>query len=118
MKFRFKESRLSKTASFRGILSSIISDFNLDESYLIESVRSEWPDIAGELISTHSIPDRIFKGVLFVLADHPVYANEITMMKTVFLEKLRGRYSGDVIRNIKVEIKKIDWKNARARAHK
>ncbi len=113
MRFRIKEGRTQKTSPFSGIISSIISQFNLDESYLMESIRSEWPSVVGDLISTHSLPDRLFKGVLFVSADHSVYANEITMMKNSILKNLHERYSPEVIRNLKVEIRKISWKSPR-----
>jgi len=109
MKFRFKEGRSNKTSAFSGLISSIISKFNLDESFLMESIRSDWPSLAGDLISTHSIPDRLFKGILFISADHSVYANEIIMMKNSILKGLHERYSAEVVRNIKVEIRKICW---------
>ncbi len=109
MKFRIKEKRKNGLYSFDSILPEIIHEFELEKSFTIEELVSQWYSIVGDIISTHSKPDRIYKNILFVIADHSVYANEIIMMKDILINKVREQFPFQAIRDIKVEIKSIRW---------
>lgn len=109
MKFRIREKRKNGIYSFDGILPDIIHEFELEKSFTIDELISQWHSIVGDIISTHSKPDRIYKNILFVTADHSVYANEIIMMKDVLLKRVREKFPFQTIRDIKVEIKPIRW---------
>ena len=114
MKFRLREKRQSKTISINSALSMLFHEFGLDESIIIGKVRSSWKDIAGELLAAHSIPDRIYKNILFVSVDHPVYSNELAFMKNLIIKKINGEFDSAVIKDVKLEIKKLDWLNKKA----
>ena len=73
MKFKIGEKRKNGLYSFDGILPDIIHEFQLEKSFTIEELISKWHTIVGDIISTHSKPDRIYKKILFVAADHSVY---------------------------------------------
>lgn len=109
MKFRVSEKRKNTIVSFDGILPDIIHEFELEKSFTIEDLVSKWHTIVGDIISTHSKPDRIFKKTLFIAADHPVYANEIMMAKDSIVKLLNEKFPFQTIRGIKVEIKAIRW---------
>jgi predicted nucleic acid-binding Zn ribbon protein len=109
MKFRIKEKRKNGLYSFESLLPDIIHDYDLEKSFTIEELVSQWYSIVGDIISTHSKPDRIYKNVLFVSADHSVYANEIIMMKDVILKKVSEQFPFQAVRDLKVEIKSIRW---------
>lgn len=109
MKFKIREKRKNGIFSFDGILPDIIHEFELEKSFTIEELVSQWYSIVGDIISTHSKPDRIFKKILFVTVDHSVYANEIIMMKDLLLQKVNEQFPFQTIRDIKVEIKAIRW---------
>ncbi len=111
MKFRFSTKRAKKTVDMGALLPDIVSELNISESFVIEDIRSKWYNIAGEIIAAHSIPDRIFKNILFVSTDHSVYANELTMMKDVILERIRNEIPAASVNSIKMEIKKLKWDN-------
>lgn len=109
MKFKLGEKRKNGVYSFEGILPDIIHEFELEKSFTIEELIAKWHSIVGDIISTHSKPDRIFKKILFVAADHSVYANEIVMRKDILLDQIHAEYPFSEISNIKVEIKTIRW---------
>ncbi len=109
MKFRIGEKRKNGLFSFDAILPDIINEFNLEKSFTIEDILSKWSSIVGDIISTHSKPDRIFKKILFVAVDHSVYGNEIALMKEAIINRIHVEFSYQIIRDIKVEIKRIQW---------
>lgn len=109
MKFKIKEKRKNGLYSFDGILPDIIHEYELEKSFTIDELVSQWYSIVGDIISTHSKPDRIYKNILFVTADHSVYANEIIMMKDILLKKVSEQFPFQTIRDIKVEIRSIRW---------
>src|SRR4030042_2472629 len=105
MKFKIGEKRKNGLYKFDGILPDIIHEFELEKSFTIEELISKWYTIVGDIISTHSKPDRIFKKILFVAGDHSVYAKEIIIMKDIILDQIHAAYPFKNISDIKVEIK-------------
>ncbi|MBN2402412.1 MAG: DUF721 domain-containing protein [Spirochaetes bacterium] len=109
MRFRFKETRQLKTISLNSALSIILEEFGLRDSLVIGKVRVKWKDIVGDLMAVHSIPDRIFKNYLFITVDHPVYANEIALMKELIVTEINEIFGSNEIKDIRLETKKLDW---------
>jgi len=106
MKFRFSSKRSRKTIDFGNLLPDIVSEFEINDSFIVEDLRSKWEDIAGQILASHSVPDRIFKQILFIITDHSVYANELMMMKNEILDKIISSNPAASINTIKIEIKK------------
>ncbi|PKL38982.1 MAG: hypothetical protein CVV44_08930 [Spirochaetae bacterium HGW-Spirochaetae-1] len=111
MKFRIGSKRTRKMVGFEGLLPDIISELNIEDSFIVESLKVQWESIVGNILATHSMPDRIFKKILFIAVDHSVYANELIMMKDAIMNKIRETTAGDIIYTIKVEIKRLKWDN-------
>jgi len=109
MKFRIGEKRKYGVFSFDAILPDIIREFNLEKSFTLEMLQSKWCSIVGDIISTHSKPDRIYKKILFVAVDHAVFGNEIALMKDTVIKKINIEFPYQAIRDIKTEIKRIQW---------
>lgn len=109
MKFRSKDKRYNRTESFDKVLPDILKAAGLEKSFTIEAFRDIWSDVVGDIISTHSRPDRFFNDILFIAADHSIYANEIIMMKDSILKKLNDDFMILGIKKLKIEIKKIVW---------
>jgi predicted nucleic acid-binding Zn ribbon protein len=109
MKFRFREKRENRTVSFGGLMHSLLAEFHLEESYLIERIRAGWPDVVGDIIATHSLPAKIANNTLFLSVDHPVYSNELSLMRDAVAQKINTMLGAPIVKNIKVEIKRIDW---------
>ncbi len=109
MKFRIKEERQGKVVPFNSTLISILEEFDLKDSFLMEKLRSVWEKTVGNIISTHSIPDRIFKKILFIFVDHSIYANELSLMKDSILEGINKEFGFEVIKDIRVTTKRLNW---------
>jgi hypothetical protein len=110
MRFRLKNGRRNKIVSIEKLLPEVIKELNMSEAFLMGNIKNSWRKIIGDIISTHSIPDRIFKNILFVAVDHPAYSNEIIMMKNELMKKLKNEFTYAGIRDIRVEIRKLNWK--------
>lgn len=106
MKWRYNENRAGKPVKVSGLLGDFLKEFKLESRFTVESLKEVWEDICGNIIASHSIPDRIYQNVLFVKADHPVFANDLSMMSGMLLKKIHTMFSGCDIKYIKVEIKK------------
>jgi hypothetical protein len=109
MKFKIGEKRRNGIHSFVEILPGIIHEYELEKSFTIEELIAQWSSIVGDIISTHSKPDRIIKKTLIVSVDHSVYANEIILMKDTILHVIQNKLPFLIIHDIRAEIKKIRW---------
>ena len=110
MKFKVKERRIGKLLSINSILKSVVEDFDYEDSFTIIKLRSMWEEIVGVTIATHSTPDRIYKDVLYIAVDHPVYSNEITMMSSLIKERVEKSIGFELFKKIKAEVRRIQWK--------
>jgi hypothetical protein len=109
MNFKIKEKRQGKTISINSALSLILEEFGLKDTLILDKLRLRWRNIVGELMAAHSIPDRVFKKILFIAVDHPVYSNELSMMKGSIINELNKEYGAEMIKDIRLETKKLDW---------
>ncbi|HOP61765.1 MAG TPA: DUF721 domain-containing protein [Spirochaetota bacterium] len=109
MKFRFGDKRKKNTVSFSNLVSDIIDDLDLNESFFMERLRERWPEYVGNILSTHSFPDRIFSNILFIRVDHSVYANELSMHQGFILKKVKEDFGSGYINAIRFEVKKSRW---------
>ncbi len=108
MRFRYKEKRQKKVVKLNSILPAIIDEFQMKDSFILERIRVSWENITSSILSTHSIPDRIYRNTLYVSVDHPTFSNEIIMMKGLILDNITKICSAR-FRDIRIEVKKLDW---------
>ncbi len=109
MKFRFGEKSRNYIVRFGDIFPDLIEDAGLDEAFFLESISENWSNYVGSTLAVHSSPDRIFKNILFVRVDHPMYANELSLYKNLILKKIFDDLGKNFIYNIKFEVKKSRW---------
>jgi predicted nucleic acid-binding Zn ribbon protein len=105
-----KSKRIKKIVSIVDLLDDIISEYNLEKLFTIESIKALWSELVGDIISTHSMPDRLLRGILYINADHSVYSNEIIMMKDQILLNIKARFRNTDITDLRVAVKKQIWK--------
>ena len=113
MKFRIGTKRRGDIRSFKRLFPDILSEYEIEKLFTVETLASHWKEIAGDLIATHSIPDRIYKSVLFIAVDHPVFGNEIMLMKDSILKRIADVFGPGLVRSIKTEIKPLTWIQSR-----
>ena len=109
MKFRFGDDRKNHTVSFSNIIPDIIDELELKESFFMERLAERWPENVGNILSTHSFPDRVFSNILFIRVDHSVYANELSMHQGFILKKVKEDFGSGYINAIRFEVKKSRW---------
>lgn len=83
-----------------------------EREYLIARLRTDWPELAGKLLSTHSIVTSISGRNLLVLCDHNTFANELAMLAIPIAKKIESRYGV----NLKITARasqRLDWEKAK-----
>jgi hypothetical protein len=86
-----------------------------EREYLIARLRTDWPELAGKLLSTHSIVASISGRNLLVLCDHNTFANELAMLAIPIGKKMESRYGV----NLKITARasqRLDWEKAKGSA--
>ena len=101
--------RKSSLLDFNDIVKDIVIELNIENDFLVSLLKNNWEKITGKIMSAHSIPDRIFKNILFISADHSIYANEIMLMKKDIVRKIGDTIGSNIVKAVKVEIKRIKW---------
>jgi len=109
MSFKIGSQRKQSTVSFENILPELIKELKFEDSFIIEKIKLNWSKIVGEIIATHSLPQRIFKKTLFITVDHSIYGNELMISKDLILKKIQKETSINFIKNLRVEIKRLKW---------
>lgn len=109
MKFRLQSTRQRQIKSFKSLFSDVLHDYHIEKLFTVTALSGQWREIAGDLLATHSMPDRIYKGVLFIAVDHAAYGNEIILMKDLILKKIASLYGEGLVRSVKTEVKPLSW---------
>lgn len=109
LKFRFGDHRKNQTLSFSSIIPDIIDELDLNESFFVERIAEKWPEYVGSILSSHSLPDRIFNNILFIRVDHSTFSNELSLHQGIILKKIKDDFGSGYINAIRFEVKKSRW---------
>ena len=112
MKFRVGEDRKNKLVTFGNLVSDLMDDLDIKDSFIIEELKSRWPSYVGNILSTHSFPERIFNKNLFINVDHSIYAGELSIHSGEILKKIKIDYGESFIKAVKFEVKKSRWRKS------
>ena len=112
MKFRFGEEKRKGLVSFSSLLTDLMDDLEIKDSFIIEELKSKWPLYVGNILSTHSFPERIFNKNLFINVDHSVYAGELSIHSGEILKNIKKDYGENFIKAVKFEVKKSRWRKS------
>jgi len=110
LKFRLGEDRKNKTITFSNIITELIDDLELKDSFIIEGLREKWISYVGNILSAHSYPDRIYKKYLFINVDHSAYSSELSIHAADIMKKIKNDFGDTLIKTIKFEVKKSRWR--------
>lgn len=91
----------SDLTKVKGILSKVLAFRGLDKKVERYEFILHWHEIVGERLAEVSKPEYIRDRVLVVQVLHPVWAQELTMIKPVLIQSL-AQYlrPGDVVRDM------------------
>jgi len=81
--------------------SSVLVNVNPSIGQLMK-IRSQWKEIAGDVIASHTIPVRLRNKNLLILCDSPAWIQQVGLLVSELRESIE--------RHLKIKIKKIDAK--------
>lgn len=88
----------------KSILNRYISEKDIEGKLKKFNIFNHWPEIVGKEIGNKTRPQKIFKGILYILVSSPTWANELDMMSTQLIEKI-NRYIGEpVIKDLRFRL--------------
>ena len=112
LKFRLGEDRKNKMITFSNIVTDLIDDLELKDSFIIAGLKEKWPSYVGNILSAHSFPDRIYNKFLFINVDHSAYSSELSIHAADILQKIKNDFGDTLVKTIKFEVKKSRWRNS------
>ena len=87
------------------LLPKLMRELGLSERLHEAEVIDAWKDIVGDFIAGHSAPVSLREGVLFVRVLQPALHYQFeTISKAEILRKLKQRFGGKIIRNIRFRV--------------
>lgn len=84
-----KRPRLQKAQSVNALLKEILAKPGLGEQITRHQAWLVWDKIVGHQIAARARPLRLRKGILEIAVDHPVWMQQLQMMKTQILTKIQ-----------------------------
>ena len=100
-----KKSRPDRWQAPADLLPKLLQQLGLSERLREREVLEAWKDTVGEFIAAHSAPVSLHEGVLFVRVLQPALHYQFeTISKAEILRKLKQRFGGKIIRNIRFRV--------------
>lgn len=96
---RMKRTRTAETVG--AFLPRFLSSFAGKKKYQENFVFFHWADIVGDVLAAHVQPVRLDFHTLFLAADAPVWANELTYMRGTLRDKINGYVGEELVREIR-----------------
>ena len=85
---RRNSHKTSGTLKVQGVLDAIIRNRGWFGKFDERCIFNLWDSIAGEGMMQHSQPVSLSRGILRVEVSHPIYAQELSLMKDHLMKKL------------------------------
>lgn len=99
------QKRFSRPLPLKEILNKALVKWDLAPTLRRYEVMARWPEIVGERIAKKSRPTKFLGEVLVVEADHPAWVQELNLLKSQILEKIKLTCGQSEIRNIRFMMK-------------
>lgn len=100
-----KKSRPDKWQAPGELLPKLMQQLGLSERLRENEVIDAWKQIVGDFIAAHSAPVTLKAGILFVRVLQPSLHYQFeTISKTEILRKLKQRFGGRVVRDVRFRL--------------
>src|SRR5213595_3501199 len=100
-----RKTRPDRWQSPAELVPKMMQKLGLKERLHETEVIDAWAKIVGEFIAAHSAPVALREGVLYVRVLQPALHYELEQIsKTQILRKLKQRFSGKIIRDIRFRL--------------
>ncbi len=99
----YREPRplMERVQAVGAVVTKAMLGLGLGERVREAEVLQAWKEIAGEFLATHSQPNRLRDGVLYVRVLQPSIHYELEQMRRPILEKLKARFGARTVREIR-----------------
>ncbi len=86
-------------------LAKVMASLGLKERLKEEEVVQAWAELVGDFIATHSTPQRLKDGILYVRVLQPTIHYELDRVwKPQIVEKFKKRFGARTVRDVKFRI--------------
>jgi predicted nucleic acid-binding Zn ribbon protein len=99
------DEKPDRTLSIREVLVQLAPKLGLESRLREEEIISAWVEIVGDFFAQHSRPIRLHQGLLVVHVLQPTVLYELDRQwKSLILTKLKQRFGGKVIRELRFRV--------------
>jgi len=99
------DPKLDRTLPIREVLVQLAPKLGLESRLREEEIIAAWAEIVGDFFAKHSRPVRINQGVLVVNVLQPTVLYELDRQcKSLILSKLKKRFGGKLIRELRFRV--------------
>ena len=94
-----------RTVSVREVLDQLAPKLGLESRLRQEEIVAVWVEIVGDFFARHSRPTKLHQGILIVNVLQPTVLYELDRQwKALILTRLKGRFGGKVIKELRFRI--------------
>lgn len=86
------------------ILKEFVSGLNLERKIKEARLFNHWGEIVGKDISKKTEPRKLVNGVLFVRVANSAWANELSLMSPLLVEKINSFVGENIVQQIKFRV--------------
>ncbi|HZK76556.1 MAG TPA: DUF721 domain-containing protein [Candidatus Kapabacteria bacterium] len=86
--------------SIEAFIPEVLKEFGLEKKARNYSVITGWAELVGEKIARAATAEKLEKGILTVRVINPVWRYELTMQKTMIIEKITAEFGAGIVRDI------------------
>jgi predicted nucleic acid-binding Zn ribbon protein len=83
------------------IIEGIIKDTDIKKRLNESRIFTDWKEIVGSEISKKTRPERISTGTLYLSVTTSIWANELSLMSDMLIEKINSYVGEEVVRKIR-----------------
>ncbi len=94
-------SRLQIPESIRNVLQRTIQRAGISQNLKRYELIEDWEKLVGPKIAEKSWPLKYLGGILIVEVEHPAWIQELNLLRTNLLEKIKSDYPKSKINNIR-----------------
>jgi predicted nucleic acid-binding Zn ribbon protein len=81
-------------------LEKMLKRFDLKDKYDENKTLDNWEELVGKTIGTHTTPQRIKKGKLYIKVDSPSWRNQLLFQKDYIKKRINEKMEKNIIREI------------------
>ena len=99
----YREPRplMERVQAVGAVVSKAMLALGLGERVREAEVLAAWKEIAGDFLATHSMPNRLKDGVLYVRVLQPSIHFELEQMRRTIIDKLKVKFGARTVRDIR-----------------